>query len=219
MIRVFIADDHAILRAGIAALIENEEDMEMVGEAADGREAFERIVSSDIDVALIDLEMPVQSGMVTIEKLRESAPSVRCIALTMYQDRTHVSAVLGVGAAAFMAKHVADVELIEGIRRVARGSTFLCLVEGGHETVQEKTHSDVDMANLSKREIEVLELLVLGHTNREIASKLRLSVKSIETYRSRIAQKVGVRTRAELVRHTIETGFLQRLVWDGRVRD
>ena len=211
MIRVFLIDDHAILRAGLAALIASESDMQCVGQAADGREALEGIGTMDVDIALVDLEMPHCDGFKTIQLLSQSAPQIRTVALTMHQERSHVQAALVAGASAFVAKHVADDKLLQTIRGVDAGSSFLCIVGDSAPAdvaVQRPTLRDP----LSKREQQVLELLVLGHTNREVASTIAIGTKSVETYRSRIGQKLGLRTRAELVQYAIATGLLQQLV-------
>lgn len=213
MIGIFLVDDHAILRAGIAALIESEPDMHCVGQAADGREALEGIAKGGAQVALVDLEMPRCDGLKTIELLGRAAPEVHAIALTMHQERTHVQAALLAGASAFVAKHVADRELLQTIRTVVSGSSFVCVVgEGSGTKGLERPQARKPSEALSKRELQVLELLVLGNTNREIAAALSIGTKSVETYRSRISQKVGLRTRAELVQYAIETGLLQELV-------
>lgn len=213
MISVFLVDDHAILRAGIASLINSEPDMECVGQAADGREALEGIANHAAQVALVDLEMPRCDGLKTIELLSKTSPEVFAIALTMHQERTHVQAALMAGAAAFVAKHVADRELLQTIRRVVAGSSFVCVVGDGAPTEGlQRPQAKKLSESLSKRELQVLELLVLGNTNREIALLLNIGVKSVETYRSRINQKTGLKTRAELVQHAIETGLLQQIL-------
>mgnify|MGYP003650929878 CR=1 FL=1 len=211
MIRVFLVDDHAILRAGIAALISTESDMQCVGQAADGREALEAIDATDVDVALVDLEMPHCDGFKTIQLLGQSAPGIRTVALTMHQERSHVQAALVAGASAFVAKHVADDKLLQTIRGVESGSSFLCVV-GDSAAAEVAPRRPMLHEPLSKREQQVLELLVLGHTNREIAQAISIGTKSVETYRSRIGQKLGLRTRAELVQYAIAIGLLQQLV-------
>ena len=212
MIRVFLIDDHAILRAGLSALIDNQNDMLCVGQAANGKEALRSLNdTSAVDVALVDLEMPHCDGLKTIELLGETYPMIKTIALTMHQERVHIENALRAGAAAFVAKHVVDQELLQTIRKVALGSSFLCVVgesQGPFNTPAQ--HARVD--ELSSREKQVLELLVLGNTKREIAKALHVGTKTVETYRARTSQKLGIRNRAKLVEFAIETGLMQKLV-------
>ncbi len=211
MIRVFLIDDHAIVRAGIAALLANQKDMRCVGQASDGQEALTMVKDDKVEVALIDLEMPRCDGIKTIELLSESAPKVKTIALTMHQQRMHVQSSLAAGASGFVAKHVADRELMKTIRKVASGSSFVSVVGDGATDVA-TPHTPARGEALSKREKQVLEFLVLGHTNREIAELLNVGTKTIETYRARTSQKLGLRSRAELVQYAISTGLMQQLV-------
>ena len=210
MIRVFLIDDHAIVRAGLAALLANQKDMRCVGQAANGQEALPMVKDDKVEVALIDLEMPRCDGIKTIELLSESAPKVKTIALTMHQQRMHVESSLAAGASGFVAKHVADRELMKTIRKVASGSSFVSVVGDGEMDMATKQTSRRE--TLSAREKQVFEFLVLGHTNREIAELLNVGTKTVETYRARTSQKLGLRSRAELVQHAISTGLMQRLV-------
>lgn len=206
-IRVFVADDHAVVRAGLCALIEKQEDMCVVGQARDGRDAVTQVAKAAPDVILIDIEMPEHDGLTGIKLLTNVAPNARCVALTMYQDRAHIRAVLEAGGAAFVAKSVADVELLQVIRNVHQGSSFACVVEGSSDDLVEEVRSGA-LVQLSRREREVLRLLALGHTNREIAEKMSVGIKSVETYRSRTMKKLGTRTRADLVQYALKTGLL-----------
>ncbi len=155
--------------------------------------------------------MPHCDGFKTIQLLGESAPHIRTIALTMHQDRSHVQAALVAGASAFVAKHVADYKLLQTIRGVVVGTSFLCVV-GDQAASEPMPKRSTEHEPLSNREQQVLELLVLGNTNREIAAEIAIGTKSVETYRARIGQKLGLRTRAELVQYAIATGLLQELV-------
>ncbi len=213
MIRVFVVDDHDLVRHGIAALVTSQVDMECIGQAGDGRDALERIVGSAPDVALIDLEMPTCDGLKTIELLRDASPQVRAIALTVHQAPHHVQATVDVGAAAFVAKQRASQDLLSTIRAVASGGEFVSMVCELPKTEPLRLPmAGQNAEELSNREREVLELLVLGFTNREISTSLSIGTKSVETYRARIAQKVGLKTRADLVRYAARAGILQRLV-------
>ncbi len=213
MISIFVVDDHDLVRDGIVSLIDAQPDMKCVGQAGDGRDALEGIVKAAPDVALIDLEMPTCNGLKTIELLRDASPRVFAIALTVHQAPHHVKAALDVGARAFVAKQRASADLLSAIRAVSVGGDFVSAVCDQPRT--QALHVPLPGQNsdeLSNREREVLELLVLGFTNREISESLEIGTKSVETYRSRIAQKVGFRTRADLVRYAARTGLLHRLV-------
>lgn len=213
MIRIFVVDDHPLVQAGIAALIDAETDMECIGHAADGRDALLGIVDAAPDVALIDLEMPTCDGFKTIEFLRTASPDVKAIALTVHQESHYVQAAQNVGAAAFVAKQRASSDLLQAIRSVHSGAGFISLVSDLPRVEPLRLPKVDPLADeLSNREREVLQLLVLGYTNREVSVALEIGTKSVETYRSRIAQKVGYRSRADLVRYAARTGLLHRLV-------
>ncbi len=213
MITVFVVDDHDLVREGIVSLIDSQPDMECIGQASNGRIGLERIVGSSPDIALIDLQMPTCDGLKTIELLRDASPSVKTIALTVHQAPKHVQAVRDVGAFAFVGKQRASADLLQTIRDISSGAEFVCMVsELPRADPLRLPLSGNTPDELSNREREVLELLVLGFTNREISESLAIGTKSVETYRSRIAQKVGYRTRADLVRYAARAGLLQRLV-------
>jgi len=214
-IRVLVADDHAILRAGLRMLITAQPDMEVVGEARDSREALDLTRALAPDVLTLDLTMPGGGSIKTIERLRQECPRTRVLVLTMHDDPAYLTAVLAAGGAGYVVKTAADVELLTAIRAVAQGRTFVDIgparatPDGGAAEAGGGPRRPGGLASLSEREREVLTLLVRGHTNQEIAGKLFLSVKTIETYRARIADKLGLRSRAELVRYALEVGLLR----------
>jgi two-component system, NarL family, response regulator NreC len=208
-IRVFIADDHGVLRGGLRALIDAQPDMEVVGEAIDGVNAERGILETRPDVALIDISMPGGGGLEAIAAVKRIRPITRVIVLTFHDEQGYVRAALIAGASGYVIKRVVDTELLAAIRAVARGRTFMDMsFEARDVAIREDRGPGRSMRLMSGREREVLCLVAEGYTNREIAGALTLSVKSIETYRSRAMEKLGLSTRAELVRFALECGFL-----------
>jgi two-component system response regulator NreC len=211
-IKVLIADDHSVLRAGLRMLLEAQNDIDVVGEAADGVEVPQKVRELHPDVVLLDLSMPgPRSGKVIREVLRVS-PKTRVLILTMHDDAAYLRAALSAGAAGYLVKRAADSELMLAIRAVHAGRTFVDFTRttglpplslsgkaGGQWQPPKK---------LSRREREVLRLLAQGHSNQQIADEIRLSVKTVETYRTRLSEKLGLKGRAELYRFAAESGIL-----------
>ncbi|HEY2996807.1 MAG TPA: response regulator transcription factor [Methylomirabilota bacterium] len=206
-IRVLLADDHAILRAGLRMLLDAQPDMAVVAEAADGEEAIRRAGDSQPDVAVVDLTMPGLSGVETLERLRREVPATRLLVLTMHDDPAYARLALAAGAAGHVIKDAESAELLAGIRAVHRGRTFVQMAGAAAEAPAPARPA---AAALSPRERQVLELLAHGHTNREVADRLSLSVKTVETHRARLSDKLGLHSRADLVRLAIELGLLGR---------
>jgi two-component system, NarL family, response regulator NreC len=199
-IRVLIADDHAVLRAGLRMLLSAQPDIDIVGEAANGVEATRQASALRPDVALLDLSMPgPRSGAVIREVLRVS-PETRVLILTMHDDAAYMRAAMAAGASGFLVKKAADSDLISAIRAVHAGRTLVNITQS---VVAARTKA------LSRREREVLRLLAQGHSNRQIADSIRLSVKTVETYRTRLSEKLGLKGRAELYRFASESGVLE----------
>ncbi len=208
-IRVLIADDHAVLRAGLKLLIGAESDMEVVAEAADGAEAIRRAQTTAPDVVLLDLSMPGGRGTQTIGQVAQLTPRPRVLVLTMPDDQASMQAALQAGASGYIVKQAADVELLTAIRAVHRGRTFVDLTRPGEEPRRRNTPPGGQTKSLSPREGEVLRLLAQGHSYREAAEQLGVTVKTIETHRKRLADKLGLRSRAELFRFAVEVGLLE----------
>jgi two-component system, NarL family, response regulator NreC len=211
-IRLLIVDDHAILRSGLKMLVNSQPDMEVVGEADTARGAFEQIAAEKPDVVILDITMPEMSGLKALEKIRVMAPESRVLVLTMHDDPAYLRSVLAAGGAGYVVKRSADSELLSAIRAVRRGKIFIDRTLGD-EIVHDLLGSrSVEASNiltlLSKREREVLELLAQGCTNRQVADVLNLSVKTAETYRARVYQKLGFRDRASLIRFCVENEIL-----------
>ena len=218
-IRVLIADDHPILRAGLRLLINNQPDMEVVGEAADGHEALRQARQANPDVLTLDLTMPGGGGLKTLEGLRLACPQTRVLVLTMHEDPSYLRAALAAGASGYVVKSAVDAELLAAIRSIAQGRTFVTITlsdRGTHQVLGDqlggppRTESPprAPVKLLSSREQEVLKLLAQGYTNKEVGTQLCLSVKTIETYRARLAVKLGLRSRADLTRYALEMGLL-----------
>lgn len=205
-IRVLLVDDHALIRTGLRMLINAQRDMETVGEAANCREALEQINRLQPDVVSLDLTMPGGNSIKLIEQLHSEHPEIRVLVLTMHDDPAYFRAVMAAGGAGYLVKSAADSELLTAIRTVHQGRTFANVDLDGKKHLP--ATPGLGLGSLSDREREVLELLAKGFTNQEIAAQLFLSVKTIETYRARIAGKLGLRTRAELVRYALEVGLL-----------
>lgn len=207
-IRVLIADDHTILRAGLRRLLESEPDIEIVGEASTCSEVKEAVRRWKPDVVTLDLSMPGGSGIAVIEQLRQDAPGTRFVVLTMHSDPAYCRAALAAGAAAYILKTSADSDLLVAIRAVMRGQALIDLPGGGKFAGLLASEGTERKSDLSEREQQVLVLLAQGHTNQEAAEKLLISEKSIATYRSRLLAKLGLKTRADLVRFALESGLL-----------
>lgn len=216
-IRVLLADDHAVLRAGLAMLLNAQSDMEVAGEAGNGAEAVRSVQTTAPDLVVMDLSMGEHSGLEAISKVRSSSVGTKVLVLSMHTDASYVRMALAAGASGYVAKSVADTELLTAIRAVAQGRTFVDLAfeaqavrsEVMEEYRQESESRPADpIRRLSGREREVLSRVAQGFTNSQIAESLGISVKSIETYRARVLEKLGLRTRAELVRFALGSGLL-----------
>ncbi len=213
IIRIFLADDHAVLRAGLKSLLNAEPDMEVVGEAGDGVSCVEKVAATTPDVILLDVNMPHCNGLEALPEIRRRTPTSHILILTMHDDAEYLRKALSLGSAGYILKQSADTELLSAIRTVFNGGVFL---HPGHtrilleDTLKPKNTSAVtDPINvLSERELEVLRLIALGHTNKEIAGLLFLSVKTVETYKARVMEKLNLRTRAALVRFALKHGLL-----------
>jgi len=195
-----VADDHAILRAGLAMLIESQPDLAVVGEAANGVEAVEKTRKLRPDVVILDLTMPHLSGLEALRQIRQTCPETHVLVLTMHDDPAYGRSVLGAGAMGYVTKKAADRELVLAIRTVREGRRFVDISQA-EEMVP-------NAAPLSQRERQVLTELARGFTHQEIADRLALSIKTVETYLARLSSKLHLSRRADLVRFALETGLL-----------
>ena len=213
-IRVMIADDHAILRSGLRLLINSQTDMEVVSEAPDGESAVQAAHETRPDVALMDLTMPRTGGMRALQEIVRNVPKTRMLVLTMHDDPAYLRSVMAAGASGYGLKRSVDAELLAAIRAVHRGGTFVdpslanVLVQDALSKKAAKAPRTRPVNILSDRELQVLKLVVRGYGSQQIASQILVSVKTVETYRSRLTQKLGLRTRSELVRFAVQMGLL-----------
>lgn len=212
-LRVFIADDHAVLRAGLRMLIDAQPDMQVAGEAEDGEEALRQVVRLRPDIALVDISMPRLDGLEALQQLRAAAPEVRVLILSMYDDEGYLRRALECGAAGYILKKAADTELMAALRAVARGEVYIYpslthLLVNRYLGRVEEMPSEPSPDRLSERELEVLRLLAAGYTSQQVGNQLALSAKTIDTYKARMMEKLGLRNRAELVRYALRHGLL-----------
>jgi two-component system, NarL family, response regulator NreC len=210
--RILIADDHAILRTGLRLLIETQPNLSVVGEAENGREALEKARSLHPDLILLDLNMPEVDGMTVIPQLRREVPDSRILVLTMHDDAAHLRQALDAGASGYVLKKAVDQELLMAIRAVRRGETYVhsAMTHKLLESLAESQEPEADdpWRRLSEREFDVMRLVALGHTNNEIAEELYISVKTVESYRARGMEKLGMESRAQLVQSALKHGHL-----------
>lgn len=213
-IHVLLADDHVVLRAGLRMLINAQPDMEVVAEASNGEDAARLAREVRPDIVLMDITMPGAGGIEATARIRRESPAVRVLALTMHDDAAYLRTILAAGAAGYVVKRAADVELLSAIRTTYRGETYLApslagaMVEEMLGRKPRKGSAAVPGDTLSEREREVLRLVAQGHTNQETADRLLISAKTVATYRSRLMEKLGLKTRADLVRYALAIGLL-----------
>ena len=213
-IRILVADDHAILRSGLKLLINAQPDMEVVSEAPDGDRATLATRDARPDVALLDLTMPGSGGMGALEEIARCCPDTRVLILSMHDDPAYLRSVLAAGASGYVLKRGVDSELLAAIRAVHRGGVFIdpglahVFVQDALDKTATGSRPPRSLNILSERERQVLERVAQGYGSPEIAKQILVSVKTVETYRARIAEKLGLRTRSEIVRFAVLTGLL-----------
>jgi len=210
LIKVLLADDHSIVRAGLRRIVEESGDMEVVAEAADGREAIQLARHAALDVAVIDISMPGMDGLEVVNQLQSYDPKLPVLILTMHEEGQYVVRAIEAGAMGYITKQSAPEQLVKAIRKVHAGSRYLTdeaaealalrIAKGGWD------RSPLD--SLSMRELQVLRRLALGHTNREIAGAYNISIKTVDTYRSRLLKKLNLRNNAELSRFAIQNKLI-----------
>ena len=208
-IRVLIVDDHAVVRSGLSLVVGAEDDLEVAGEAGSAREAIFEARTLKPDVILLDVVMPDQSGLDLLPTLLYEHPEVRVLVLSMQDDPQYVRRAFAEGASGYVLKDAADTEVVAAIREVARGGRYVHPELGARLIAAEAADERrAEEDPLSDREREVLRLLALGHPNQEIARQLYISIRTAETHRAHIMQKLRLSTRAELVRYAIAHGLL-----------
>ena len=211
MIKVLLADDHSIVRAGLRRIVEESGDMEVIAEAADGREAIQQTHKQLPDVAVIDISMPALDGLEVISQLRNYSPKLPILILTMHEEGQYVVRAIEAGAMGYITKQSAPEQLVKAIRKVHSGSRFVTdeAAEALALRVAKGTHGQSPLDSLSMRELQVLRRLAMGHTNREIANAYSISIKTVDTYRSRLLKKLNLRNNAELSRFAIQNRLIE----------
>ena len=211
-IRVLLADDHETVRHGLKLLINRQTDMEVVGEAGDGRVAVERVATLKPHVAVLDLSMPDMNGLAATKAIRESAPETAVVALTRHGDDAYVQELMSAGALGYVLKQSPSVDLVEAVRAAASGRRYLdrSLAARVAGTFQSRRGRTAPPA-LTDRETAVLRLMALGHSNKEIAADLDLSVKTVEVHKANGMRKLGLAGRTDVVRYALLQGWLKEL--------
>lgn len=210
--RIVIADDHAVVRTGFSMILNYQDDMEVVGTAADGLEAYQKVMEHKPDVLIMDLSMPPgESGLIATNKIAESFPETKILILTMYDDEEYLFHVLKNGAKGYILKNAPDEQLILAIRTVYQGETYVDMkltTSLVNEFISNSSNDEAATSDpfkiLSKREIEILPLIVKGYGNKEIAEKLFVSVKTVEAHKTHIMQKLDLKSKPELVEYAMK---------------
>jgi len=209
VISVVLVDDHAVVRSGIRLLLDKQEDIEVIGEAGNAKDALFRARALKPDVILLDVVMPGESGIEVLPRLLEESPDTKILVLSMQDDPSYVREAFAAGAQGYVLKEAADEEVVSAVREIAKGGRYVHPTLGARMVAadaEERAAAGADP--LSEREREVLRLLALGHTNQEIAEKLYISVRTAESHRAHVMQKLRLATRAELVRYALSRGLL-----------
>jgi two-component system, NarL family, response regulator NreC len=209
VIKVVLVDDHAVVRSGLRLLLEAQADIEVVGEAGTAKDAIFRARALKPDVILLDVVLPGESGIEVLPKLLQESPETKVLFLSMQDDPSYVREAFAAGASGYVLKEAADEEVVSAVREIADGGRYVHPALGARMVAAEAEERAAAEADpLSEREREVLRLLALGHTNQEIAERLYISVRTAESHRAHIMQKLRLGTRAELVRYALAHGLL-----------
>jgi two-component system response regulator NreC len=212
-IRVFLAEDHTIVRKGIRSLLNGQPDIEVVGEAANGRDAVEQVETLQPDIVLMDITMPELNGLEATRRIKKEHPHIKVLVLTMYTNEEYIHQLLQAGASGYLDKHTAPNELVLAIQSVNRGDPFLSpsisktIIEE-YLRQSDDTHPEDNYDKLSSREREVLQLLAEGHSYKDVAEKLQISVKTVGVHRINIMEKLTISNSAELVKYAIRKGII-----------
>jgi DNA-binding NarL/FixJ family response regulator len=207
-LRVLIADDHGIVRAGVKLLLDRQPDIEVVAEAEDGVEAVAKVIEHRPDVAVLDVSMPRMTGLQATHEIKQQAPGTQILILSMHDDERYLFEALRAGAAGYVLKRAADQDLVDAVRAAGRGEPFLT-ASAQQTLIRDFLERGDQPDELTPREQEVVKLIAEAHTNKEIAEILHLSEKTVESHRGRVLQKLGMRDRVELVRYAIRQGLVE----------
>lgn len=208
-IRVLLADDHRMVRHGFRLILESQEDMDVIGEAGNGREAVELAERLRPDVVVMDVTMPELNGIEATRRIRQISPFIRVVALSVHRDGVYVREIVRAGAEGYILKESGDQELISAVRAVAEGNGYLSPEVAGAVLKDYRKHATNPVDLLTPREREVLQLVAEGRTNKEIATRLNLSVYTVDGHRTRIMEKLGLHSVGELVRFAVRNGIVE----------
>ena len=212
LLRILVADDHAIVRQGLRLLLDNQPDMEVIGEAADGKAALDLAVAVKPDIVVMDVSMPGMSGLIATRSLKQQQPTIMIVALTRHEDETYLEELLRAGASAYVLKQSAPADFLKAIRAVAAGGIYLdpAMTSRVADGLLAGTiHVDADTnAKLTDRESEVLRLVAVGHSNVEIAARLDISIKTVEVHKANAMRKLGLTGRVDVIRYGVVQGWL-----------
>lgn len=209
--RIVLADDHNVLREGLAVLLDSQTDLSVVGQASDGYEAISKTRELRPDVLIIDISMPNCGGIEALQVVKRECPNVRCLVLTMHDDQAFLQAVLDAGGRGYVTKEVVQQELIIAVRQVARGRQYISVStdEGDKTQADHRKRMTLNAKGLSARERQVLSSVARGYTNKQIAEQLGVSKASVEQYRLRLSRKLGAKSRVDLVDYALQAGLLR----------
>ncbi len=210
--RVLVADDHAVVRRGLALLLNREPDFEVVAEAADGAEAVEKALAGEVGLVILDVAMPRMSGLQAARELARRRPGLQMVMLSMYDNEQFLFEALRAGASGYVLKSGADRDIVDACRAAMRGESFLypsAVTALVRDFVSRTDRDGGEFDVLTPRELEVVKLIAEGHTSREIAAELVISVKTVERHRANILEKLGMRDRVELTRYAIRRGLIE----------
>lgn len=207
-IRILLADDHSVVRQGFSAILRTQEDMDVIAEATNGREAIEKALALKPDVIVMDVAMPELNGIEATRRIQEEAPRSRILALSMHKDAVYVREILRAGARGYLLKDAIDTDFISAVRAVARGDGYISPAVSEAVLSDYRRHVTNPIDLLSSREREVLQMIAEGLINKEIATKLGLSVYTVEAHRGRLMEKLNLHSTSELVRFAIRNGLI-----------
>jgi DNA-binding NarL/FixJ family response regulator len=211
--RILLADDHTVVRQGLRFILDSEPDLEVVAEASNGNEAVARALKDDIDLAILDIAMPTMTGLQAARELSRHRPDLKMLILSMHDDEGYLYEALKAGTAGYVLKSVADRDLVEAVRAAMRGEPFL--YAGAERALvrdyvqRARAGEELSEDPLTPREQQIVKLIAESNTNRQIAELLTISEKTVETHRSNILEKLGMRDRVELTRYAIRRGFVE----------
>ena len=211
MIKVLLADDHSIVREGLRRIVEESGDLEVVAEAADGREALKQVAELAPDVAVVDISMPGIDGLEVVSRLKDTHPGLPVLILTMHEEAQYIVRAIEAGAMGYLTQQSAPEQLVTAIRRVYSGQRYITddATEALALRIARGTRDKTPLDSLSMRELQVLRRLAMGHTNREIAQAYSLSIKTVDTYRARLLKKLDLRNNAELIRFALQNRLIE----------